>query len=111
MGPAVLDHGHRNPVPGDPVLDEARHDGCCVNIDKLRNLEPASIAVDAGEEVPEPLRRWQWTHQVEVHQRVGTGISGRSGTVCLVTLDTWQVVHSLHYWFTSWIILYHNHLL
>ena len=39
-----------------------------------------------------------------------TGISRSSGMVCLVTLNTWQGMHSLHHLEMSPCIPFHTHL-
>ena len=55
-------------------MDEAGHDGCRVNVNELSDVEPERIYIDAGEEVPELLRRRQGAHQVKVQLREAAGM-------------------------------------
>ena len=104
LSAAVSDHGQWNSVHGNPGLDENRMVVALMSGNSATSNLMRGNPQDSGKG---PTR----SRFTSVKWREDTGISQSTRTVCWVILDTWQAVHSLHYWFMSWFILYHSRLL
>ena len=100
LAASVSDCGHRDTIAGNPGLDEPGYDCRNGDILELCNLDPPGVAVDHRQQVAEPLeggRGPTMSMFTLVNLLEGKGISRSSGTVCLVTLEVWHGMNSLHH--------------